>query len=215
MGVTTTFRINKVNISTGIEYTGNTVKTAYSAYLYKDVVSTRSSWQTQILSYLVTDTAFIQGIQYLYDRSISYTDSSLIIISDTTNQRVATQVQNGQLQLNYLEIPLSIGYQFVNKRVGIGASAGISAAFLMNQKGNVISTDESRILQAKQENFYRRMVWNVRVGLDVSYQLSGRTAILISPQYRFGIQSIYKPESGLKQRNAAFTMLAGFRYLIY
>lgn len=214
IGVSATYRVNRLQIGTGIESTGLNIKTTYGNYLYGNVVTSQNSWQTQVINTIVTDTAFIQGLEYVYDRNISYTDSLLITTFDTTNQRLDANVKNGTLRLSYIEVPLTITYQLKGGRLGAGISAGISAAVLTGKEGNVLLPDESGQRDLSQTDLYRDLIWNVRAGFDITYQLSGRSAIYFSPQFRTSLQSIYKNESGIEQQNRSMVLLGGLRYLI-
>lgn len=215
LGLTTTYRRNKLSITTGMEYTNHTFQTKYSSFFYKNVVASGQSWDYDTINYIVTDYAFINGVPWEFYRNVTITDSSYVTYFDTTYQKAYGPVSNGKVELRYIEIPLQVSYQLNHRRLGIALSAGVSAAFLNEKKGSVLKTDESGLQDISNSNAFRSMIWNARTGIDLSYQLSDRTAILISPQYRFGLQSVYKSSEGIDQRNSSISIIGGLRYLIH
>ena len=213
-GISGTYRRNKLSITTGVELTKNSLKTAYSSYTYQDVITQNSSWQTQMISVYITDTAYINGMRYYFGRTENILDSSYVTINDTSNQKVTTPLSKGTINLTYIEIPLQISYQLAAKRIGLGITAGVSPAFLMSQKGSVLKSDESGVQPFSESGNFKKVIWNARFGIEVNYYLSGRTSFLLSPQFRTNTQSVYESGAGYNQRYYSVTVVAGFRYLL-
>ena len=141
VGVSLAANINSFTVSIGAEYSVYGEKTKYYPYSNQLTITDNSTWNTFIVNYIDTDTAYIFGNQRFIETIMQRTDSNYVFEQDTSeeykyDQRIAQS--NGVNRLYYVEIPLEVSYCLNKGRAGFGLSGGISPALLVQEKGYYI-----------------------------------------------------------------------------
>ncbi len=218
IGLSLSFLVNKWKFSAGFEYTSTGEKTTYSSSLYKDVITQNGRWDTATVPYTITNSAYVNGMQfYIYGSNIYFTnpiyvlDSTYSQTADTTSQKVFVLIPSQTNQFHYLQLPLEVSYMIRNNKLGVGIAAGISPGLLISQKGSVLKTDESGLINLSDPKDYKTFMLNGMIGLDFSYAVDTHWSILLSPQYRTNLQSIYKSDA-IHQKYSSATLKVGISY---
>jgi hypothetical protein len=110
---------------------------------------------------------------------------------------------NGRSRFAYLEIPLTVGYEWTRNRWGFALQGGISTGILLNAKGSYVSTTQfsSQLFNlAGNKQIFRKTVFSLLASPSVHYYMNDRTSIFVAPTYRLNLQPITKTGSELSQK---------------
>ena len=217
VGVSLAANINSFTVSIGAEYSVYGEKTKYYPYSNQLTITDNSTWNTFIVNYIDTDTAYIFGNQRFIETIMQRTDSNYVFEQDTSeeykyDQRIAQS--NGVNRLYYVEIPLEVSYCLNKGRAGFGLSGGISPALLVQEKGYYIRSDGRGIDALSEMKTFRKFLINGRVSVDVYYRISGRTKLLLRPQFKTNLNSVFKDDFGIKQKYYSTGVLFGVTYML-
>ncbi len=204
-------------LSMGVEYSTYGEKTNYYPYSLKDSITTNSSWQTFISNYADTDTAYITGNPYFMQTILQRQDSAIVINQDTIETSQYDKLiaeRNGINRLTYIEIPVELSVCFSKGRAGFGVSGGVSPALLVSQKGNYLRRDGRGLDSFSEIKTFRKIMVNARFSADFYYRFSGRGKLLIRPQIKSNLNSVFENSYGVKQKYYSTGILFGISYMI-
>ena len=185
-GVRVHFQLKNFNITTGVDY---------SVYNQKRHYSSTTQIYSPDDSYYDYDTTWT----WIFDPPnigvpvISGIDSTWIkVFNDKTTYN------NGINRLNYIEIPLLLGYQIHHKQLSFEISTGINFGFLTGKNIEVPSSvsDSAFVIV---DNF-RKMNMNLLIQGKVYYHLNWRTSLYISPYMKRGLNSVYYSDNPVNQK---------------
>lgn len=91
---------------------------------------------------------------------------------------------------NYISIPISIKYPFINRKVMVRAGTGVSSDFMLSHIVN--SETYGKVSYKPSEVQYNTIVLSAMLNLDVSYNLNNRYSISFETGIRKGITPIDK-----------------------
>jgi len=207
VGAALAVEVKKFSFSAGVEYSSWGEENSYTPYVIKKNVIDDGNW-----SYRVdTDTAFTMGlVHYNYQN----TDSAFNNHSDTIVEHAySAQVllANGASKFYYIEFPVEVSYRLMDGRFGIGVSAGASPAWLVSTKGYYLKRDLSGV-ELLSSTSTHTFILNGRFSLDLFYRLSNRFSLMLRPQYRMNLNSVFRDDYGVNQRYHSSGLVGGVMY---
>jgi opacity protein-like surface antigen len=94
---------------------------------------------------------------------------------------------------HYLNIPLLVQYQMLDRKVGLFVITGASADFfLKNQVANAEANVKTYTFKPSDEQIYKKLAFSGIVALRANYPVFKGFAIFAEPQFRFALQSYSK-----------------------
>lgn len=204
-----------VSLSVGIEYSSWGEKVNYSPVSLQSQLIQIGNWQTYMYTITDTDTAYIQGNQYFLQNQIQRTDSNYISVTDTVVKEAydaSVAAANGTNHFWYVEIPVELSLKHSFGKFGLGASAGVAPAWLVSKKGNYLKQDLKGAESVSEAGSYNSMIVNGRVSVDFYYQFFPRLNVVIRPQLRGNLQSVFDSNSSLEQKYRGAGILFGINY---
>ncbi len=139
-------------------------------------------------------------------------DTAVATVYDTTNttseeENTANSTLNYKLQ--YLYIPLQIGYEYPIKNFFIGAGVGLYLIVLINNKGELFDVESNQIVDVTTSDLVNKTTLAYNLQLAFGYFLKPNLSIAIKPNLR---QQIISP---FKNSNLTNTWLGGLIALLY
>ena len=217
LGLAISANWKSLGLSIGAEYTYVGERTNYYPYSDQLTLVNNGHWHLFQSNFVDTDTAYIMGNPLFVSTVVQRIDSSFIITSDTIyeykyNQEIA--LNNGVNRIYYLEFPIEISYAVTRGRMGIGFSGGIAPGILTGQRGHYIRDDGRGIESFDEVSYFRKFMINGRFSADFFYRAGARTKIVVRPQLRANLNSVFKSESGVKQKYYSTGLVFGVAYLL-
>ena len=217
IGLSVSATKNLFTLSIGAEFSSYGEKTNYYPYSLQDSIITNSSWQTFVSNYTDTDTAYITGNPYLLQTIMQRQDSSYVMNQDTVEASKYDKLiaeKNGVNRISYAEIPIELSICFTKGRAGFGVSGGVSPALLVSQKGNYLRRDSRGVESFSEIKSFRKFMLNARFSADFYYRFSGRAKLLIRPQIKSNLNSVFENSYGVKQKYYSTGILFGISYML-
>ena len=153
---------------------------------------------------------------YIYLPVISQTntvlfDSTLITITNTTTER---EIFNNINKYSYLEIPLSLGYNFYKRdNIQVGARLGAKIGMFLNASGKTISSVDGKVVEISNDLPFMMTRINMFVGFPVYYEFRKSIGLILEPNYRMGINSIYNKSHVVSAGTGGIGLKIGIRYM--
>ncbi|NOY51457.1 MAG: PorT family protein [Chlorobi bacterium] len=119
---------------------------------------------------------------------------------------------SGTNRLEYLEIPLTLGYRFDKNLFSVEVNAGGSVGFFVYSNFRAPSfSDYEDIGDAGQIN---KAMFNIIANASVYYRLNNKTSIFVSPYYKGNLNSIFQDTYPVNQKFKTFGLNFGvdFRF---
>jgi hypothetical protein len=117
------------------------------------------------------------------------------------NAQPATQTnapsQNFIQQMDYVSIPVKIGYQKQAGRMRYAMATGVEGSYLLN---NSFISKQNTIHQVT--DYMNRLQMAAVADISVGYVVSGKTLLQISPSFRKAVNSPLAQDSPLKQKGS-------------
>ena len=157
------------------------------------------------LSYWKYDTTWI----YIYDPPFygepwpASVDSSFVAV-------FKKQSYSGVLAVDYLSIPLMVGYRLREGGVSVGAGFGLQLSLPVGYQGKAPNAALSQLLEAKAEMSHQMDV-GFRVEMEGAALFHRRYWFFFRPNATFGVSNHTGGESGLKYRNHSLGVDVGIR----
>jgi hypothetical protein len=205
------------SISVGAEYSSYGEKTKYYPFSIADSIATNGMWQSYITSYTDYDTAYITGNPYILSTILQRQDSSYVIQNDTMqvskyDQEIAKR--NGVNRISYIEFPVEMSFCFTQGKAGMGITGGLSPSLLISQKGNYLRRDGRGIESFSEIETFRKFMLNARLSADFYYRFSGRAKLLVRPQIKSNLNSVFDNKYGVNQKYYSTGILFGISYML-
>ncbi len=106
--------------------------------------------------------------------------------------------------LDYLELPFSVRYKLIDRKIGLDLSGGMSTNLLIK---NSISSENTNYTLPQNAN---SMLYNAKFSLGVNYRFRKQMKFNIEPTLRYSINP--SSNSFLKDYPYSFAIFAGFIY---
>lgn len=122
-------------------------------------------------------------------------------------------VSKGVNEWSYLEIPILIGYNFKINKIGFEVASGISFGFLMNYSVSYPKIPDGEGMETfinHDQNINSTML-NYLLKVGVSYPISNKLELIAQPYYKQNLQSLFKEDFPIDQKQSAFGLNIGFR----
>lgn len=214
-GISVAASVKAFSISVGIEYAAWGEKANYSPYSLQQKITETGNWQTYNYTIIDTDTAYIWGNQYFLHTSEQHEDSNYVTHQDTSLQNAydaSLDAARGTNKFWYVEVPVEIRYRHMFGKFGLGASAGISPAWLSRKSGSYVKQDLTGAQSVQEAGTLNTFLLNGRLSVDVYYSISPSLSIVLRPQLKSNLQSLYTSSSGFRQRYTGTGLLVGLNY---
>ncbi|WP_298755315.1 hypothetical protein [uncultured Psychroserpens sp.] len=156
--------INKVDLG----YTTNNV------VAFSRPSSSGSSRQLQNIKLHDTTTTFISA------NSISYTTGPEILF--TKEQGSIDQ------QLGFIEVPIEVEYNLIDKKIGLNLIGGFSTLFLSNNEIYSVQNNGDRALLGEATNI-NDMSYSANFGIGVNYNISKQLRFNLEPTFKYQINT--------------------------
>ena len=135
----------------------------------------------------------------------------VVIGIDTVWVPVYNDLNEGQNEWNYLEIPLLVGYQFKKSRFSFDIATGFSYGLLINASGNVPALKQENLFTdlSDMDDQINRNQFNYILQLGLSYHLTPKWSIMAKPYYKQNLRSIFNDTYPIDQRFSSFGIKFG------
>ena len=147
---------------------------------------------------------------------VNYTDYQAENIQKTKRIK-ATGANNKLLQqkslLSYVEVPVTMGYQFDINKWGFGINAGVGFGFLTGIAYASIDDTETGIY-APASTYFKKTMLNGILRLGVHYQLNKSMSICLNPMARINMNSVKASNELYSQKFTGIGIQGGVQYKI-
>lgn len=144
------------------------------------------------------------GISYLNQQYATNSESlSIGLLNDIdpgatalNGEQVVTTSSTNEFknQIQFMSMPVMLGYMIVDKKFGLQVNAGIAPDFFLKSTINNRSEDTETVISGQNDSFNRMSVAGLG-GLELSYALSRRYRISLNPGVRYSLTSVYKDKT--------------------
>jgi hypothetical protein len=139
--------------------------------------------------------------------SINSIDGKAIIESQSFEENDMTVTQT----FDYLEIPLSVKYMIINRKLGFNVSGGLVTNILVDNSIIIKQNGEKTILG--ETNEITKVNYLCSVGIGFQYPVLTDLAFSIEPRFRYYLNSINK-SAGINVHPYSFGIFAGITYTL-
>jgi opacity protein-like surface antigen len=106
---------------------------------------------------------------------------------------------SGVNYIRYIEIPVMIGYQLQFNKLSVMIRTGIGFGRFSKQSNYYINSTETDLV-AKQDNDFRKMMYNYLLRVGVSYMITPQFGINFEPMFRSNLSSVFNNANEFQQR---------------
>ncbi len=192
LGVDFGMKVGKrFTLESGIQYA------RANAVTETNVVITTSSWQESIAatSQVSKNKKFSSVVQREEIVEYEYRDVAL------TNE------------FQFTSVPLTAGYQVLDKKLKLEVNAGVVANLYM---GNKLTGYEDEIAQLSigpgSQSPYRDISFSGLAGLEIGYRLFSNFDVIVEPNYRQALNSMTKDDATFLSNPSGFGVMTGIKY---
>ncbi|GHA46852.1 hypothetical protein GCM10007103_29890 [Salinimicrobium marinum] len=97
--------------------------------------------------------------------------------------------------MGFIEIPLEVEYNLINKKVGLSLIGGAST-LVLDENMNSIDTPESRIIFGKSRNL-NNVSFSTNIGVGLNYNISEEFELHLEPMFKYQLNT-FEHSSGVK-----------------
>lgn len=109
----------------------------------------------------------------------------------------------------YIEIPMLVRYQLIDRKFDLQLMAGLNTGFLVgNSAYQSFGNDRTRIGSTSD---MRSVIYTPNLGLGMGYELSPKLQLRLEPQWRYSVESINR-NSNVNYRPSTFGLYTGLNY---
>jgi hypothetical protein len=212
-GVSLLHDVKHFTISAGVAYASWGEKNKYVPYVNKKSTIENGTYQDYYRG--DSNTVYIGGV--VYYQPVQVLDSNFISHPDTVMQVAydpSVLSANSENKFTYIEFPVELTYRFTRNKFGIGFSAGISPAMLVNKKGYTFRKDLSGIELIADNKSVNTFIVNGQFSVDLFYRMNDRINFMLRPQFRKNLNSVFASDYGVDQRYSSTGLVFGLQYLI-
>lgn len=110
---------------------------------------------------------------------------------------------------DYVEIPLLVRYNLIDRKVNLELMAGINTGFLVGN--SAYQTEGNSRARIGSTSDMRSVVYSPSFGLGVGYELSSKVQLRVEPQWRYSVESLSR-NSNVNYRPSTFGFYTGLSY---
>jgi len=211
------FTVEKKNflVQTGLAYNAIGEQNNYEAKSKQWMQNDEKVWDVYNKKIVKVDTVYHFGIVNYNQTIMNVKDSTLLTKSDSvfiyhTDSNIVKA--NGKTTINYLEIPLMIGYQFKFGKVSIAPFGGISVGYLTKSEGMYINKTITGIEEINDANLITTFNFKYQLKLQLAYNLSDKIMFMLAPQFSNNLFSVSSKLSGISTKYSALGASFGINY---
>jgi hypothetical protein len=214
-GINLTIENKDLMFQTGIEYNTIGEQNNYEAKSKQWMKNDEKVWDVYNKQIIKIDTVYHFGIVNYNQTIVNVKDSTLLTKSDSifayqTDNAIAKA--NAKTTINYLEIPLMVGYQFKFGKVAIAPFAGISVGYLTKSQGMYINKTITGIEEINDANLMTTFNFNYQLKLQLGYNINDNFMLTLTPQYRNNLISVSPKSSGISTKYSTLGASFGLSY---
>lgn len=175
------------------------VTTPTAVNYYDANAGSYSSGQLATCTYVV-DTQTIY--HHLYDSVFVPSDTIYTHLVNSNVKKIAVSSMknlSGVNYIRYIEIPVMIGYQLQFNKLSVMIRTGIGFGRFSKQSNYYINSTETDLV-AKQDNDFRKMMYNYLLRVGVSYMITPQFGINFEPMFRSNLSSVFNNANEFQQR---------------
>jgi hypothetical protein len=211
------FTVEKKNflLQTGLEYNTIGEQNNYEAKSKQWLTNDEKVWDVYNKQIINVDTVYHFGIVNYNQTIVNVKDSTLLTKSDSvfiyhTDSNIVKA--NGKTTINYLEIPLMIGYQFKFGKASIAPFAGISVGYFTKSQGMYINKTITGIEEINDANLMTTFNFNYQLKLQLAFNINDNFMLTLTPQYRNNLFSVSPKSSEISTKYSTFGASFGLSY---
>ncbi len=114
--------------------------------------------------------------------------------------------------LNYLSVPLKVGYKILDKRIGWIINVGVSPNIFLNQRLESVQFDSYNT--SASDSFFRSVTLNSIAGTEVFIRIGQHYNLGLHSNYSFSLMDVTKPDAPFAIHPSQFQLGFNLRYLI-
>jgi hypothetical protein len=214
-GINLTIENKDLMFQTGIEYNAIGEQNNYEAKSKQWMKNDEKVWDVYNKQIIKIDTVYHFGIVNYNQTIVNVKDSTLLTKSDSifayqTDNAIAKA--NAKTTINYLEIPLMVGYQFKFGKVAIAPFAGISVGYFTKSQGMYINKTITGIEEINDANLMTTFNFNYQLKLQLGYNINDNFMLTLTPQYRNNLISVSPKSSGISTKYSTLGASFGLSY---
>ena len=154
-------------------------------------------YDTQDVSFSSSLNANTNGIIDNIDYSLS--SRNLVVRSNTRTGKLASEAAqdvsgpdpalNGKMvqEFGYLEVPLELTYEILNRKFGVNLIGGVSSLFLVNN--NVMLEAEGITTEMGEANNINDLNLSTNFGVGVSYRFNDKLQLNLEPMFKYQLNT--------------------------
>ena len=214
-GINLTIEKRNLMFQTGIEYNTIGEQNNYEAKSKQWLQNDEKEWDVYNKQIIKIDTVYHFGIVNYNQTIMNVKDSTLLTKSDSifvyqTDSNIVKA--NGKTIINYLEIPLMMGYQFKFGKVAIAPFAGISVGYFTKTQGMYINKTITGIEEINDANLMTTFNFNYQLKLQLAFNINDNFMLTLTPQYRNNLFSVSPKSSEISTKYSTFGASFGLSY---
>ena len=201
-GIEAKYNIKRFFIKSGINVSDYKSKANYTINKITKIDTSSKAYKYDTIS-KVFDTAWPS--HWIYK-----VDSGWVYKIDTLK---STKNYTSNISLQYIEIPLLFGYEFGKGKLRIRPSIGMSVAFLMSSKGQILALDQSDVIDFNRRNMpFNASIFNFLFRFGLTYKLTNKITFILEESSKQNLSSIFKSSYPIDQRYKAYGINLGISY---
>jgi hypothetical protein len=214
-GINLTIENKDLMFQTGIEYNAIGEQNNYKAKSKQWMKNDEKVWDVYNKQIIKIDTVYHFGIVNYNQTIVNVKDSTLLTKSDSifayqTDNAIAKA--NAKTTINYLEIPLMVGYQFKFGNLAIAPFAGISVGYLTKSQGMYMNKTITGIEEINDANLITTFNFNYQLKLQLGYNINDNFMLTLTPQYRNNLFSVSPKSSEISTKYSTIGASFGLSY---
>ncbi len=183
-----------VNLSYGLAVTYDISK---KVRLRSGVHKVDFGYDTRDVSFSSSLSGATNGIINNIDYSLS--SRNLVVRSNTRSGKIASETAqdvsgpdpslNGKMvqEFGYLEVPLELTYQILDKKLGVNVIGGVSSLFLVNN--SVMLESDGIATEMGEANNLNDLNVSTNFGIGISYQLNTALQLSLEPMFKYQLNT--------------------------
>lgn len=183
-----------INVSYGLAVTYDISK---KVSLRSGVHKVDFGYDTRDVSFSSSLNGATNGIINNIDYSLS--SRNLVVRSNTSSGKIASENAqdvsgpdpslNGKMiqEFGYLEVPLELTYQIIDKKLGINVIGGVSSLFLVNN--SVVLESDGIATEMGEANNLNDLNVSSNFGIGISYQLNNSLQLSVEPMFKYQLNT--------------------------
>jgi len=183
-----------INVSYGVAVTYDLSK---KVRLRSGVHKVDFGYDTRDVSFSSSLNGATNGIIDNIDYSL--TSRNLVVRSNTGSGKIASENAqdvsgpdpslNGKMiqEFGYLEVPLELTYQILDKKLGVNVIGGVSSLFLVNN--SVVLESDGIATEMGEANNLNDLNVSTNFGIGISYQLNNSFQLSLEPMFKYQLNT--------------------------